>query len=330
MARSAANRASTAAGRRRASARGRSTHAPAKPRKPARPAKQRKSAPASKPRKRLAGSRRATARRAAPRPAREPRRKRRALRPRGGLTWRGRAIALAGLALVLASAYFLWFRDSSLVTVDDVEVVGVTSGDREAIAAELTRVATGMTTLHADVGRIEDAAKAFPTVKSVSVDMNFPHGARIEVIEHRPTSVVGAGEGRMPVAADGTLLPGVPLPEEKLPELPLGEPPSGDRLEGDALEQALVVGGAPAGLRPLIERIETTRDYGVEVTLRGGIPIRFGDSTDAAAKWTAAAAVLADPKLEALCNLDVRVPSRPAAGCAAKPVDEPATETLTQ
>ena len=50
------------------------------------------------------------------------------------------------------------------------------------------------------------------------------------------------------------------------------------------------------------------------LTLRGGIPVRFGDDSAAGAKWRAAAAVLADPKLDALTYLDVRVPERPAIG----------------
>ena len=53
------------------------------------------------------------------------------------------------------------------------------------------------------------------------------------------------------------------------------------------------------------------------MTLRGGIPVRFGSGSEAAEKWAAAAAVLADPKLDALTYVDVRVPERPAAGGAA-------------
>jgi hypothetical protein len=55
------------------------------------------------------------------------------------------------------------------------------------------------------------------------------------------------------------------------------------------------------------------------VTLRGGIPVYFGTSAEASEKWAAAAAVLADPKLDSLTYLDVRVPRRPAAGGAAQP-----------
>jgi cell division septal protein FtsQ len=224
-------------------------------------------------------------------------------------------VLVAAALLALVAGYFLWFRDSSLVAVDEVEVVGVESDDRAQIVAELTRVAEGMTTLHPDAGRIEAAAQRFPTIESVSVEMGFPDRARIEVTEHEPTAVVGFGEERVAVAPDGSLMPGVSLPKGGLPQIETSEG-GGERLQGEALEQALVLGAAPAELRPLIDHVDADSTQGVEVTLRGGIPVSFGPPDDAGAKWRAAAAVLADPKLEALCRLDVRVPRRPAAGCA--------------
>jgi cell division protein FtsQ len=230
-------------------------------------------------------------------------------------------VLLACALAILAAGYFLWFRDSSLVAVEHVEVSGVTTGDREAIVGELTRTAESMTTLHSDDAALQAAAAAFPTVKSVSIQMSFPHGARIEVVEHRPALVATWAGQRVPVAADGTLLPGVPVPDDGgLPELRVDEAPDGGRLAGDALDEALVLGAAPAELRGLIESVEMSEDYGVEVMLRGEIPVRFGGGGEAAEKWAAASAVLADPKLDSLCNLDVRVPSRPAAGCAAEAV----------
>jgi cell division protein FtsQ len=217
-----------------------------------------------------------------------------------------------------AAGYFLWLRDSSLVAVTDVEVAGVTSGDRAGIVAKLTAVAEQQTTLHADAAEIEGAAAAFPTVESVSVDPNFPHGMRIEVTERPPELVIESGGEQVPVAADGTLLAGVPVEDgDDLPVLEVGEIPGGETLSGDPLQQALIVGAAPEPLRPLIEKIDFADDYGVELTLRGGIPIRFGSGSRAAEKWASAAAVLADPELDALTYLDVRVPARPTAGGAA-------------
>ncbi len=244
-------------------------------------------------------------------------------------SWRGRIALVAVLAAVLAGGYFGYLRDSPLVAVTDVEVVGVRSGDDpRRIVAELDSAAREMTTLHVDRERLERIAAAFPTIESVSVDPNFPHGLRIEVTEHEPALIARSGGQVVAIAADGTLLAGIQLPDDSaLPTLELAEPPAGDRLEGTPLEQALVVGAAPEPLRPLIEKVGHSNDFGVELVLRGGIPVRFGTGLRAAEKWRAAAAVLADGKLEALTYVDVRVPERPAAGGAAAslaPTDPPA------
>lgn len=222
---------------------------------------------------------------------------------------------------VLGCGYVFWLRDSSFVAVTDVEVVGVASGDTETIVGELTRTAKAMTTLHLQPQEIERVASRFPTIASVSVDPNIPHGLRIEVDERPPALVVSAGGREVPVAGDGTLLAGVSINEDELPVLAVDEIPSGELLGGEPLEQALVVGAAPKELHPLIEKIQMSKDFGVEITLRGGIPVRFGSGTRAPEKWAAAAAVLADPSLDALTYLDVRVPERPAAGGAAQPVE---------
>jgi cell division septal protein FtsQ len=89
---------------------------------------------------------------------------------------------------------------------------------------------------------------------------------------------------------------------------------SSGRLGGDPLGRALVIGAAPAPLRPLIEGASTDPETGVTVTLKGGFRIEFGSSDSAARKWAAAAAVLADPKLDTLAYVDVSIPARPAVG----------------
>ena len=130
-----------------------------------------------------------------------------------------------------------------------------------------------MTTLHVDRAQLESIAAQFPTVASISIDPNFPHGMRIEVTERPPTMVVDSGAQQMPVAADGTLLTGVEVSDDDhLPVLEVAEPPTGAKLAGVELDQALVVGAAPSELRPLIEKIGFSKEFGVEVTLRGGIP----------------------------------------------------------
>ena len=329
-------RASTEAGRRRASARGSaasgrsrssepaaaaraSAEVPA-PKRAARKSSRSRSRTTTRPRAKRTDAKRAPAKRTR-RPSAGRRRLRRphpirALARLGRGSWRYRLGVIAIVAATGAAAYMFWLRDSSLVAVDNVDVVGVTSGDREQIVGELTEVAERMTTLHVDTARLERAAHGFPTVAAISVDPNFPHGMRIEVSERPPALVVSADGQQTAAAADGTLLAGVEVNEDDhLPVLELGKAPTAARLDGDPLDQALVLGAAPEPLRPLIEKVGEN-DFGIEVTLRGGIPVRFGSSAAAAEKWAAAAAVLADPKLDGLTYVDVRVPERAAAGGA--------------
>jgi cell division protein FtsQ len=276
-----------------------------------------------KPRARSHGGRAAPpkARRAAARSRRNPLRHLR--RP----SLRSALIVLPLLLAALAAGYFAWFRDSSLVAVREVKVTGLESGDEARIAAALSGAAEGMTTLHVDDEALAASVEGFPTVVGVQADASFPHGLQIEVTERPPVLVAEAGGERVPVAADGTLLRGVELGEdaERLPELALGELPARATLEGEGLEQALVAGAAPEPLRPLIEGIALSGEHGVEITLEGDIPVRFGTSVRARAKWAAAAAILADPKLKTLTYLDVRVPERPAVGGAAPATEEAST-----
>jgi cell division protein FtsQ len=127
-----------------------------------------------------------------------------------------------------------------------------------------------------------------------------------------PIAVIGSGAEAIAVAADGTLLRWFPLSEDtQLPRLPLNEPPKSGRLRGPALEQAKVLGAAPAQLRPYVES-SRYGESGVDVVLDTGIELRFGDDSQAARKWKAAAAVLADPEVEALDYVDLHAPGRPA------------------
>ncbi len=248
----------------------------------------------------------------------------------GAISGRRRVMLIALLAGALVLTYFGWFRDSSLVAVQEVEVKGVSSTDREQIVAELTDTAQRMTTLHVQTDRLADAVREFPAVASVVADASFPHGLTIEVIEHPPTAIARAGDREVPVAADGSLLPGVKVGDQRLAELRVDELPSSGRLSGDPLSEALAIGAAPAPLRPLIAGASVSRDYGTVVSMRGGIEVRFGTRHRAHQKWVSVAAILADPKLTSLTYVDVRVPDRPAVGGAstASPPPRPREPSL--
>jgi hypothetical protein len=128
------------------------------------------------------------------------------------------------------------------------------------------------------------------------------------------TATIGEGEDAIPVGPDGAILAWLPLPAEiQLPRLPISEPPPKGELGGKVLEQAQILGAAPPVLRPYMER-SFYGQSGVDVELRAGIELRFGDATQLDLKWDAAAAVLADPEVTALDYVNLHAPRRVTLG----------------
>jgi cell division protein FtsQ len=303
-----ATAASTAAGKRRASSRSG------------------RAAPKGRPASKKGSARRAPARTRRPSAKTSPKRSRAAKPKRkSGQVRSAFAIrrpklrtVLVGVPLVivaLAVTYFAWFRNSSFVAVSDVRIEGVTT-DSERVGAALTDEAQSMTTLNFDASRLEAATRAFPTVAAVDADPDFPSGVVINVKERPPALLVNSGGDLVPVAGDGTVLRGLGLESTagSLPQIDVDDLGSASTLTGAPLAQAQIAGAAPGPLQPLIEGISYEDDSGVVVTMKGDIPVRFGTGAAASAKWAAAAAVLADPHLETLTYLDVRVPERPSVG----------------
>jgi cell division protein FtsQ len=129
-----------------------------------------------------------------------------------------------------------------------------------------------------------------------------------------PVAQIGDGETVLIVGSDGKLLGSKDGKKSHLPVLPLKARPKTDRVEGRVLEQVKVLAAAPAALRKLVATTGYDKKRGVEAEFSSGIEVRFGDDREAARKWDAAAALLADPSVSLLSYVDVTAPSRPATG----------------
>lgn len=236
---------------------------------------------------------------------------------------RVRTLVIATATLVVVAAAGLWLRDSSLVAVEHVRVTGANGSDGPAIRRALSAAAREMTTLHVREGSLRDAVASYPIVKDLRVSAHPLHGLSIAVIEHAPAAVLAVGDSRVAVAADGTILRKVRL--DGLPLVPTRGLPGGQRLrDRQALGAVALAGFAPVGLRGLITRIRSGGRDGLRADMQGGLRIVFGSRMRLAAKWAAAARVLADPKAAGAAYLDVRVPERPVAG----PFNEPPAATV--
>jgi cell division protein FtsQ len=226
--------------------------------------------------------------------------------------WRRRLVALAVLATGLIAGYTLWLRDSPLVAVESVNVVGASGPDAVQIRTALDAAGRDMTTLHIREDSLRDAVDAFPTVRTVTADASFPSGLTVTVIQRRPVATVRVAGRGMVAAEDGVLLPGVRAPDGA-PKIELAEQGHGRALTGEAREAAIALGAAPAPLRRHLQHADAGED-GIVVSLRDGPELIFGTAARAAAKWAAAARLLVEPGLEGAAYIDLRTPDRPAVG----------------
>ena len=232
--------------------------------------------------------------------------------------WQRRRLRIALLALLIAvpllGCGWLWFRQSPFVAVQRVQISGVHGPEGAAVRSALTDAARGMSTLDVHSGALLAAVAPLRVVREVRALPRFPHGLRIEVVEQLPVAALLAGGVRTAVAADGVVL-GPALLSSSLPTIPgSAELTAGGRVRGaDVLGALTVLGAAPAPLARLAERA-FMGPHGLTVAMRNGLLVYFGDATRPHAKWLSLADVLADPGSAGASYVDVRLPSRPAAG----------------
>jgi cell division protein FtsQ len=246
--------------------------------------------------------------------------------PRLALRLPRRIRVIAVIAALVAAAgttlYYAWFRDSGLVKVQDVTVTGVTGPNAPQIRDTLEQAALQQTTLHVNQDELRRAVEAAPTILRVTATPDFPHGLRIDVTENHPVAAIAIpGSGTVPIAGNGTLMPGDKV-DGSVPEIKIqGVAKTGrngmaaarltDERAGPLLR---VAAAAPPALLHRSTSIERRKGEGIVVLLENGPRVVFGDDSALAAKWKAAAGVLAATSAQGAAYVDVRLPERPVAG----------------
>jgi cell division protein FtsQ len=256
--------------------------------------------------------------RARPAPMRVARRRLLRRLPRPG----PRALGVVLAILALAAGGWVWLRNSSLVAVQRVTIVGVGGRDAQQIRTALLSAAHNMTTLNVKLAALRTAVEPFPVVKRLHVATDFPHRMRIEVVEQVPVALVSTAGVRVAVAADGTLLHGASIPGS-LPTIPLSVAPGGSRVTGATLSVVRLLAAAPYQLLGKVSLAADLGAQGLVAQVRNGPKVYFGSDGDLGAKWAAAAAVLADPGSASADYIDVTRPSRPAAGAGSDTASSP-------
>jgi len=223
---------------------------------------------------------------------------------------KGLAIALL-LAAALGGAW-LWLRDSPLVSVDHVRVVGVHGPGASGIRDALTRTASDMTTLDLDEATLRNAVAPYAAVKSIAIHTHPPHNVTIDVTMNIAVATLVSGSQTSAVGADGALLSGVSTLH--VPQIEVGAPQGGRYATGRGVRSEIAV--AAAAPEPLRRHVSTIfrGPRGLSAQLRNGPLLYFGSRQRLTAKWAAIARVLADPAAAGAAYLDASVPERVGAG----------------
>lgn len=235
---------------------------------------------------------------------------------------------LAGfvILLLLLGGLWLWFRDSSFVSVKRVSVIGASGPDASAIRSALSEAARNMTTLDVQMRQLDTAVKPYPVVKSLQVSTQFPHGMRIDVKEENPVAAIEIGGHQIAVASDGTLLKDAGG-FGTLPLITLRTLPGGSRLtDAGAMQDVALLAAAPYQLLPKLSQASVSGTHGLVAQLRNGPSLYFGDASRLDAKWAAAVAALNASSTAGAQYIDLSDPEHPAAGALA-PTGTTATGT---
>jgi cell division septal protein FtsQ len=225
-------------------------------------------------------------------------------------------------AIALAALYYAWFRDSSLVKVQEVQVTGLTGPEAARVRETLKRAGLEMTTLNVSEEELRRAVEAEPSILRLSAAPDFPHKLRIDITENHPVAAIAVpGSGQVPLAGNGTLMPGekvaAPVPVLKIAGVAKTgrDGTAAARLTDDRARPLLrIAATAPPALLRRATTIERRKGEGIVVLLKDGPRVMFGDGSAPAAKWRAAAGVLAAASAQGAAYVDVRLPERPVAG----------------
>ena len=230
------------------------------------------------------------------------------------LRLRYKVACLLALPLIGIGSWML-LRDSSLFSVDNVQLVGVDGGTAlPEVSSDLIAAAHGQTTTDFSVASLRAAVARYTVIANVSAQPHPPHGVRIVVTERQPLLRLVVDHHLYLLDAEGRVITGA-----RATRLPVVRSTQAPRrgISHDAFARIVltVLAAAPAPLRERV--LGVTAPHGLlTVYLHRGPRLIFGNDALPHAKWDATAAVLGDPSSAGASYLDVQIPSRPAAQVA--------------
>ncbi len=217
--------------------------------------------------------------------------------------------ALGGLALLLAMVLVYTPIAHPRTTI----IAGVTGPSEERITRLLEEAASGQSTFAVSEQDLMRAVAAYPEVAGVEIKSSPPFHLEVRALMRPPVARVDIAGRAFVIAADGTILQRAVEADVPKLDATAGTVTVRDGHVVGGRTALRVLSGAPASLLAIARTVRISH-AGVEVEMARGPRLIFGTAEQAADKWAAAAAVIADGSAQGATYIDLRVPSRPAVG----------------
>jgi len=192
-------------------------------------------------------------------------------------------IGIAAAAVLLAAAVVWLVRFSPVLSVQQITVRGATTvPEAQLIAAAAVKVGTPL--IAVDDQAVRDRVAALPQVATVEVNRAYPRELVLVVTERVPVAVVPVGARFRTVDVDGTEILDVADPRG-LPVIRTTTP------EGRAAALA-VAASLPDRVRQMTDTVTATSRDSVDLRLRNGARVRWGDASRPERKATVLLALM--------------------------------------
>jgi cell division protein FtsQ len=227
------------------------------------------------------------------------------------MTERSARWSVVVLVLVMIGLAGWLVANSPIFAIREVQVLGNVHLTAERVRL-LAGVELGDNVLRVKADRAEAELEEHARIARASVSRDLPSTVVIRIDERRPAAWVRDPRGPVLVASDGTVLERIRRPDRSVPYAGRWGEVLGPGARIGSTASLQVATAFPVELRSRVREIRLDQGR-VEVSLRGGVEVRYGRPVDLAAKHRALVSLLGwagergvDPAV-----IDLRFPTSP-------------------
>lgn len=237
-----------------------------------------------------------------------------------------------GLTIIgIAAGGVFWLSQSSLLTVENIEVEGNRVTQTETVLEISTPLLKGESLLLPSFGDIEAALLELPFVEEVELDRDFPDTVCIRIREYHAFVNLVNDSGALLLSSEGRVLQSLEAPAQNYPVLTTGEP---CELEVGTQSECADVNTGVQFLADIPVNfnggfVEVSVDGGdINARTSSGVDVHFGTIDDYGIKFEVLRQLLARSAAEGVrVKIDVSVPERPV---TSQQSIEPSGESASQ